>query len=97
MNAHGPAAPFDIATGDAAPAVALVRPSCGRMVAGVAAGLARYLDLDPVLVRMALVVLALFGGAGVVVYAAGWLLIPDEGEPACVGEQWIAHLGEPWT
>jgi len=54
------------------------RPAGGRLVAGVAAGVARGLGIDPVLVRIAFVVLALAGGAGVPLYLAGWLLIPDE-------------------
>ena len=48
------------------------------MLAGVAAGVARSLGVDPVIVRIALLVLALAGGAGVPLYLAGWLLIPDE-------------------
>lgn len=54
------------------------RPSGGRMIAGVAAGVARGLGIDPLIVRIAFVVLALAGGAGVPMYLAGWLLIPDE-------------------
>jgi phage shock protein PspC (stress-responsive transcriptional regulator) len=49
------------------------------MVAGVAAGIARYLGTDVTVVRIVLAVLALFGGAGVPIYLAGWLLIPEEG------------------
>jgi|ERR1700722_3286472 len=56
----------------------LRRPTEGRMLAGVAAGVARSLGVDPVIVRIALLVLALAGGAGVPLYLAGWLLIPDE-------------------
>jgi phage shock protein PspC (stress-responsive transcriptional regulator) len=43
---------------------------------GVAAGLGAYLGLDPVIVRIVFVVLALAGGSGVVLYILGWLLIP---------------------
>lgn len=50
-----------------------------RKVAGVAGGLARHLDIDPVILRVAFVVLAFFGGAGLLLYAAGWLLVPEEG------------------
>jgi phage shock protein PspC (stress-responsive transcriptional regulator) len=49
------------------------------MLAGVASGIASYLGLDVTLVRIALVVLALAGGAGVPIYLADWLLIPEEG------------------
>jgi phage shock protein PspC (stress-responsive transcriptional regulator) len=49
-----------------------------RKIAGVAGGLARHLDIDPIILRVALVVLVFFGGAGLVIYAACWLLVPDE-------------------
>lgn len=57
---------------------ALIRPVRGRMLAGVAAGAADYLGVDPIIVRIALAVLAV-AGPGVPLYLAGWLLIPDEG------------------
>jgi phage shock protein PspC (stress-responsive transcriptional regulator) len=57
----------------------LSRPLDDRMLAGVAAGVARYLGVDVTLVRIALAVLAVVGGAGVPIYVAGWLLIPEEG------------------
>ena len=57
----------------------LSRPTEGRMLAGVAAGIARYLDVDVTAVRIILAVLAIVGGAGVPIYLAAWLLIPDEG------------------
>jgi phage shock protein PspC (stress-responsive transcriptional regulator) len=50
-----------------------------RRIAGVAGGLARHLDIDPIIVRVTLVVLVFFGGAGLLLYAAGWLLVPEEG------------------
>jgi len=57
----------------------LRRSSTDRKVAGVAGGLARFLDIDPVIVRVGLVVLTLFGGAGLLVYGALWLIVPEEG------------------
>jgi phage shock protein PspC (stress-responsive transcriptional regulator) len=56
----------------------LRRPSSGRLVAGVAAGVADYLGLDVAVVRIAFVVLTIVGGLGIPAYLAGWLLIPDE-------------------
>lgn len=53
-----------------------------RRIAGVAGGLARHLDVDPIIVRVALVVLVFFGGSGLLVYGAIWLLVPEEGSPA---------------
>lgn len=49
-----------------------------RKVAGVAGGLARHLDVDPLVLRVAFVVLAFFG-AGLILYAACWVLVPEEG------------------
>ncbi len=60
----------------------LRRSSTDRHVAGVAGGLARHLDVDPLVLRVTFVVLAFFGGAGLLLYAAGWLFVPrdDTGE-----------------
>ena len=54
------------------------RSTIDRKVAGVAGGLGRHLDVDPLLLRVAFVVLTFFGGAGLIVYAAGWLLVPED-------------------
>ena len=57
----------------------LSRPVSDRMLAGVAAGLARYLDVDVTIVRIVLAVLAVVGGIGVPLYLTGWLLMPEDG------------------
>src|SRR5258705_12598840 len=57
---------------------ALRRPFEDRMLAGGAAGLARYFGVDTTIVRIALVVLTTLGGAGIPLYLTGLLLIPDE-------------------
>lgn len=49
-----------------------------RVIGGVCAGLGRYLGVDPVLLRIAFVVLAIAGGGGVILYILGWILIPEE-------------------
>ncbi len=46
------------------------------MLAGVASGLAGYVGIDVVLVRITFVALVLLGGAGIPLYLACWLLIP---------------------
>ena len=57
-----------------------------RKVAGVAGGLGRHLDMDPTILRVLFFVLIFFGGAGLVMYAAMWLLVPEEGtEKAAIG------------
>jgi phage shock protein PspC (stress-responsive transcriptional regulator) len=58
----------------------LRRITVDRKLGGVAGGIARHLDIDPLVVRVAFVVLSLFGGAGLVMYAAGWILLPEDGE-----------------
>ena len=58
----------------------LRRSRSDRMVAGVSGGLGRYFDVNPVLYRVGFVVLALLGGAGILIYLAAALVIPDEGQ-----------------
>lgn len=59
------------------------------MLAGVASGLARYLGVDVTVVRIVLVVLAAVGGAGVPLYLAGWLLIPEEGSEQSIASEFL--------
>jgi phage shock protein C len=56
----------------------LERDSKGRVLAGVAAGVGRYVDVDPVIIRIAFIALTFFNGLGLLVYAAGWFLMPDD-------------------
>lgn len=56
----------------------LRRSNADRRIAGVAGGLARHLDVDPLLVRVAFVVLTLFGGGGLLLYGAAWLVVPED-------------------
>ncbi|WP_329788917.1 PspC domain-containing protein [Lentzea sp. DG1S-22] len=57
-----------------------VRPRAGRKLGGVATGIALRYRIDPVIVRIAFVALALSGGVGLPMYLAGWLLLPEEGD-----------------
>ena len=70
----------------------LSRPVDDRMLGGVAAGIARYLNVDVTVVRIIFAVLAIIGGAGVPLYLAGWLLIPEEGAGQSVAGQFIQSL-----
>ena len=54
----------------------------GRVVAGIASGLAHALGVDATVVRLAFAVLALASGAGIVLYLAAWLLLPAPGVEA---------------
>jgi phage shock protein C len=69
----------------------LRRAGPGRMLAGVAAGVADYFDVDPTIVRIGFVALAFVGGLAVPLYLAGWLLIPDEESDTSVAEELLSR------
>ena len=71
----------------------LVRRSDDRVVRGVCAAIGRTTGTDPVLWRVVLVVLAIFGGSGLLIYVAGWLLIPEEGAEASIAERHLRGRG----
>ena len=54
----------------------LARRSDERLLGGVAGGVADYLGIDVVLVRLAFVVAAFLGGVGVIAYLIGWIVLP---------------------
>jgi len=54
------------------------RPDHDKKIAGVAVAIARRYQIDPTLVRVAFVVAAFYGGAGILLYLLGWLLLPGE-------------------
>ena len=57
----------------------LYRSRSNRMLAGVCGGLANYFNIDPTIVRVLFVLLALPGGVpGTLVYLLLWVLIPEE-------------------
>jgi len=72
------------ATGDAPRR--LYRSRTDRMLGGVCGGLAAYLRVDPVIVRIAAVALVVAGGAGLFMYLAAVLLVPNEGEGGAAPE-----------
>lgn len=61
-----------------------------KVVGGVAGGLGHYFELDPVLVRIAFVLLVLAGGSGVLLYIVLWIVIPE----ATAGEDVVATPGQ---
>lgn len=69
----------------------LVRPREGRYLAGVCAAIGRATNTDPVLWRVLLAVLGFFGGIGIVVYVAAWLIIPAEGDTASPVESMLGR------
>lgn len=57
----------------------LTRSAGNRVIAGVCGGLGAHFRVDPVIVRIAFVALSFAGGLGIVLYVAGWVLIPESG------------------
>jgi phage shock protein C len=47
------------------------------MLAGICGGLAEYFNVDATLIRVLFLVLAVFGGTGLVIYVVMWLIVPD--------------------
>ena len=75
----------------------LQRSRSDRMVAGVAGGLARYLDIHPAVFRVGFVVLTLLGGAGILIYAVAALVMPDEGKKDSVATAALRNRRDrPW-
>jgi len=56
----------------------LSRSRTNRKIAGVCAGFAEYLDLDPTLIRILWVMLVVFGGCGLLAYLIAWIIMPEE-------------------
>ena len=55
----------------------LTRDRPGGRVAGVCSGVARWLDIDPLVLRVVVTALVFVGGAGLLLYGLGWLLLPE--------------------
>ena len=64
---------------------------------GLCSGLAHHWGVDPVLVRVGCALLALSGGIGVVLYLAGWLLIPTEGHDRAPVDDFFGANGRRWS
>ena len=55
----------------------LYKSQYDRMIGGVAGGIAEYLKVDATIIRIAFVLMSLFGGTGLIIYIAGLLIIPE--------------------
>ncbi len=62
----------------------LTRSRRDKMIAGVCGGFAEYLELDPTIVRIIWLLLALVGGGGFLAYIIAWIVMPLEPEQAPV-------------
>ena len=58
----------------------LYRSRTDKKICGVCSGLAKYFNIDPTLVRLALVLCVLFAGFGILAYIIAALVIPEEPE-----------------
>jgi phage shock protein PspC (stress-responsive transcriptional regulator) len=67
------------------------RPRRGRKLAGVAAGIGNRYGIDPIVVRVAFVVATFYGGAGILLYLLGWLLLPEQNEQTAPFESMVHH------
>jgi len=81
----------DYDTGHHTGARRLSRSADDRMLAGVAGGIARYLDVDVTLVRIGIAALTLLTGTVAALYVAAWLLIPADGEDQSIAAAWLAR------
>lgn len=67
------------------------RPHEGRKIAGVAAGIAQRYQIDPVVVRVAFVAMALCNGAGFLIYLLGWLWLAQDNDEVSAAEALIGR------
>lgn len=69
----------------------LSRTREGRMITGVCSGAGAYFGVDPTIVRIVLAVLTvLTSGAGILLYLAGTLIIPEEGKETSIAQDLIS-------
>jgi phage shock protein PspC (stress-responsive transcriptional regulator) len=71
------------------PDTKLTRSETDRMIAGVCGGLAAYLKVDSVLVRLAFVVLIFASGIGIPIYLILWAIMPSEAKADKLGSEVI--------
>lgn len=73
----------------------LRRSAHDRMLAGVAGGLAQYLNIDARMMRVGLVIGTMLtaGSAVPLLYVLAWLALPEEGKAMSVGSEWLRARG----
>jgi phage shock protein PspC (stress-responsive transcriptional regulator) len=70
----------------------LRRSRTDRRVVGLCGGLGEYFGVDPVIFRVLVAVLSLFGGSGIALYLIGWLIIPEQGAVNSLGDRMTDNL-----
>lgn len=58
----------------------LQRSTSNKMIAGVCAGIGKYFNLDPTIIRVLYVLMVFFAGFGILLYLILWLVIPSESQ-----------------
>lgn len=72
----------------------LVRKTDGKMIAGVAAGIADYFDVDVTLIRVIIVVTAIMGGFGLILYIVMWILVPEQGADRAIVDDVVDSISK---
>ena len=67
---------------DMDPTRKLCRSRSDRKLAGICGGLGQFFNLDPTLIRVLFVVLAVLGGSGILIYLAMWIMVPNQPQDA---------------
>lgn len=65
----------------------LYRSREDRWVGGVCGGLAKYLDVDPIVIRLIALILVLCAGGGLLVYIIAWIVIPEEPDSLAIMDE----------
>lgn len=73
------------------------RSATDGKLTGLCAGVARYWGIDPTLVRVGVALLALSGGIGLVLYVAGWLLVPIDGRTTSALDDLLGPQARRWS
>lgn len=68
--------------------------SNNAMIGGVAGGIAKALGIDPTIIRIAFVLVALFAGGGILLYVILWVVIPKEGTTETIAEEGLNKAKE---
>ena len=76
------------------PAKKLQRSKSDQVVAGVCAGIAKYFDIDPVVVRIIFALVTIGGGTGILLYILLWIIMPEEESTAQTTEETIKENAE---
>lgn len=80
----------------------LFRDTSNQVIGGVASGLGRYFNIDPLLIRILFVLLAIFGGGGLIIYILLWIFVPDNhnatiyNDSRAEGQHFESESGEPY-